>query len=222
MKRFFQYASLFLFAAYWGMTVLFTLPDNFVKLKADGGRQLFSDLFFQQWEFFAPPPTYNDFLYYTFLDPDTGEVKEVEVMNKLLQAKSKAAPFNANENALEYILSNSLVGVNDLMRAEQKAIKYEEKESGKAISKAENEKRTQVRVRGSDHHAVLHKYAEIVAEKQKVPARFQKLVFTITQQELPKFYQRADPTIKPEEMILFASDTLWVTEPLRPLANEIK
>ena len=73
--------SIAAFSAYWGATFFFTMPDNYLKIKALAYDKVFQSIFYQQWSFFAPPPTYNDFLYFEFADTLSGEVQTFEVLS---------------------------------------------------------------------------------------------------------------------------------------------
>lgn len=104
------------FVAWWSVNIFFNLPDNPVKIKYAREGQQFQSVMFQRWSFFAPPPKYNERLYYIFRrKSDTTVVKTLEVLEALMQSKHDAAPFNMKEEKLDYILSGSIGEVHDML-----------------------------------------------------------------------------------------------------------
>ena len=66
MKKITFYAIFIVFILYWFFTLIFVSPKNFIKINLYEEEQIFNTFLFQKWGFFAPPPKYNDRLYYKF------------------------------------------------------------------------------------------------------------------------------------------------------------
>lgn len=103
--------SIILFTAYWLVTLLFTLPDNYIKISLIKEERLFSTLFYQKWGFFAPPPKYNQKLIYIYLTNDNEPAHVYEALEKITSLKRNSAPFNSKPDLMEYIIGNSMSSV---------------------------------------------------------------------------------------------------------------
>lgn len=103
--------ALIIFIAYWLITLLFTLPDNYIKISLIKEERLFSTLFYQKWGFFAPPPKYNQKLIYIYFTSDNKPVYAYEALEKITLLKRNSAPFNSQPDLMEYIIGNSMSSV---------------------------------------------------------------------------------------------------------------
>jgi hypothetical protein len=56
----------------------------------------------------APPPTFNERLYFTYKNSRDTSTVVLEVFEKLYAEKARKVPFNNKEDILDYLLSNSL------------------------------------------------------------------------------------------------------------------
>lgn len=102
------------FAYYWILTILYVLPNNFIKASWHGVIYEFGKPFSQKWEFFAPPPTFNFELFVVATPLQTDEEPIcLDLLTDLLRAKRELAPFNSSAEALDYILFGCVVGVED-------------------------------------------------------------------------------------------------------------
>ncbi len=87
-----------------------------MTVKFSKENDLFQSFFFQRWGFFAPPPTYNDRLYYVFYKKQETRDRKIiprEICKNLFAEKSKKAPFNNEEDIMDYIISNSLITITE-------------------------------------------------------------------------------------------------------------
>lgn len=96
---------------YWLTTLLYNSPNNYLKIKFSKELSIFDMYFDQQWEFFAPPPTFNNRLYYTFLDDNRNEIATFEILSQLSNDKKNARPFNEREEMIDYIINGSVVSI---------------------------------------------------------------------------------------------------------------
>lgn len=110
--------TIFLF--YWFITIFFTIPENYLQIKSLKYEKMFSSLFYQKWSFFAPPPNYNERLYYKFISKDNKDTLTVEVLEQLNLKRKKKYLMNDNLSIVDYILSNSLSNITDIIREEYK------------------------------------------------------------------------------------------------------
>src|SRR5665213_3955688 len=77
--------ALSVLAVYWLVTLLYVSPNNPIRVQFLPQLAFFERFFFQRWEFFAPPPMYNERIYFIFepLDGEDGNEVTVEVGDKI-------------------------------------------------------------------------------------------------------------------------------------------
>ncbi|WP_420385840.1 hypothetical protein [Roseivirga sp.] len=214
---FFRSTIILCFGLYWTTTIVFVSPDNYINVSLLKFKHKFETYFYQQWGFFAPPPKYNDRLYYYFISDLNNEyVLRYEVIEDLQVIKSKKAPFNSTEDILDYILSSSLHAVNDGLVAVKESLEYE---LNNGLIEALNDsviiEEGRNFIQQIKSFETLFNYGQIVAKKNSVPKDFNKVVIEISHVEMPKFYSRSElqrDSIKSEKVI-FRSDTISLFNP---------
>ena len=104
-----QWCILAIVASYWAITLLYVSPNNYVRIQCNILLHTFGLVFYQKWNFFAPPPTYNSKVYITFFSDNENEsVVNLEIIEPILKAKQQKGPFGfTQENVLDYILSSA-------------------------------------------------------------------------------------------------------------------
>jgi len=200
-----------IFCAYWLTTVFFTLPDNHLNLSLFKEAQTFHLFFFQKWGFFAPPPTSNERAYYTFIPKIGEESKTFEIVEPITKKKKQDAPFNWRANTIDYVISNSIIGISETLYEEQQVKNYELTNTDTSSVQKDYDKLSKELVQGSAHFKILVNYAKIVAQKQDIELSDYDLSILITQKKIPKFYKRFEKNNTPE-IIIFQSDTLSLVE----------
>jgi hypothetical protein len=114
-----------IFLSYWVVTILFVSPDNYVKISLIKGEEFFDDLFYQNWAFFAPPPTSDNRLYYRFeMLTDSCKVYTFEVLEPIIKMKRHAAPFNSSAEILEYVLSGVVQNITDGLYSVNQSVEF--------------------------------------------------------------------------------------------------
>lgn len=106
---------LLVFSIYWACTLFYILPNNFMKIKLNTFKENLDVLIFQNWAFFAPPPDYNTRLYFTYTD-NYNKTYEFEAMEDLLKLKRKKAPFNTEEEYVDYAITGVTTQLLDQKR----------------------------------------------------------------------------------------------------------
>ncbi|MEN7546291.1 hypothetical protein AAG747_00135 [Rapidithrix thailandica] len=114
---------LFVFGLYWGITVFFTIPENYLQIKAIRLGKVFSTMFYQRWSFFAPPPQHNDRLYYQFITHNHDTLL-YEVLQPVQKLRKKQYLANNDISIIDYVLSNSLNNISDQIRENFGNYKY--------------------------------------------------------------------------------------------------
>jgi hypothetical protein len=138
MRYYFSTLILFIFSIYWSLTLIFTSPSNFINISLLEYSYVFETFFFQKWAFFAPPPNSNDRLYYYFENKkDKRKIKVFEVIEPITKNKCIKAPFNTEEDILDYVLSNTVALIRDDIVNINEIIKYR-KDENKEILKSED------------------------------------------------------------------------------------
>jgi len=176
------------------------------------GEETFNTFFFQKWGFFAPPPKYNDRLYYTFESKnDTTQYHTFEVMAPLQKRKSTKAPFNSSEDILDYVLSSTLHSISDGLYAVNESLSYQEdKIDSLKPTKADRIEKGKLYTESTTNFQTLKNYAYLVAKKNGVNTKDYRLIIEITQVEMPQFADRDLLNTEEEviEKIVYKSDKI--------------
>jgi hypothetical protein len=215
MKTIFYALIASVFIGYWGITFIFTMPDNYINISLFRQGEIFQAFFFQRWGFFAPPPNYDERIYYSFHSRENGKVQTFEIMRPLNLEKSAKAPFNSEADILDYIISNSVNGITEMMFEAQELRKNERVANGVTINNDNDEietdtvyiKKLYTAIQQSTHFLALRNYGRIIAQKHDLNCNDYGLVISLSKKELPKFHERNNPKEKPEE-IFFRSDPI--------------
>src|SRR5690554_4478878 len=148
---------------YWGANILISSPYNLMRFET---QTLLDKLPYleQYWSFFAPPPQYNTRLYYDYFDENKDIIKRIEILEELYQNKSKKAPFNFNEQALDYCLQSSIHQIYKTLNIDDP----------KDITK-----RYEI-VKESHNFKILYNYSQIINEK--VDEKFCYVMITIAEE----------------------------------------
>jgi hypothetical protein len=101
------------------------MPQNPLNLNLQKGKDFFQANFYQRWAFFAPPPTYNQRLYFIFKNNNTTNIEVFEVLKPILIKKQNTAPFNFYYQTVDYILASSLINIDGNVRTLQQIFNYE-------------------------------------------------------------------------------------------------
>lgn len=207
MKKILVFLILITFILYWSVTLIFTMPENFLSISLHKEGAVFNNLFSQKWSFFAPPPNFNDRIYYSFVSKKDSSVKTYEIIEKVNQRKQDKAPFNWNEDLLDYVLSNSSIGVNEQIYEIQQYLKFE---SDEQFPDSTIEKITINSIQNSYQFQTLVNYAKYVAKNNHLNADDYLLRLRITKKNLPKFFERNLVTKKQVEELIFQSDLIEI------------
>lgn len=213
MKKIIFNFILTVFITYWICTLIYVSPKNYIKISLLEEEQVFNTFFFQKWGFFAPPPSYNDRLYFIFESKkDSTKTFSLEAIKNLQDRKSRKAPFNSSEDVLDYILSSTIHSITDGLYAVNQSIDYEEEVSDSTSSKLKKYDRI---IRGKDYvqttanFQTLKQYGVFLAKKNNVQnIEDFNLIIEIVQIDMPKFADRHKLGEKENitENLIFKSD----------------
>lgn len=216
MKKVVPYFILTIFGFYWMCTLLYVSPKNYIKIELLEQEQLFTTFFFQKWGFFAPPPKYNDRLYFRFESKkDPTKSISFEVIEDLQKRKTRKAPFSSSEDILDYVISGTLHGISDGLYAVEQSMQYEEevidslKNSG--YSETEKIEKRKAYVQETSNFKTLKNYALFLAEKNNLKnISDYNLQVEIAQIDLPKFADRhqINQDSVATEKLIFRSDKI--------------
>lgn len=104
------------FVLYWLTTILYVSPDNYLKVRLAPVLAIFETIFYQKWEFFAPPPTFNLRAYAIASLSEPPSTITLDLMSELIKRKKDRMPFNGPEDALDYVLFGSVVAIDNNLR----------------------------------------------------------------------------------------------------------
>jgi len=178
------------------------------------GEDFFDDLFYQNWAFFAPPPTADNKLYYRFeLLSDTSMVRTFEALGPIIEMKREAAPFNANQEILEYILSGTVHNITDGLYSVNRSIDFGSQFTSDSSNSDEDLVAKKFNlgkeyVQESNNFITLKNYALLVANRQGLKISEYAVNIYITEVSIPRFSNRDELEFysSREEKIIFYSD----------------
>lgn len=178
-----------LFVFYWLLTFIFVTPDNYINISLLNYSVKFNTLFYQRWGFFAPPPKSNDRLYYIFtekLNPNKNRI--FEIIEPILIEKSNNAPFNSREDIIDYILSNSIISLEEENRAVTEFLDY--KLNKKVINSKQRFKVLKDNLEKCNSFRTIMNYSKYVAKNNKIVYKDYNISFKITKIDIQKFTNR--------------------------------
>lgn len=197
------------FFSWWGANMFFNLlPDSSLPIiqnydlykKWDG-------LFYQRWAFFAPPPDYDDRLYYVYTNiKDSTDVTVYEVFENIHKKRKIQYPFDDDLSNLDYILHNVSSPIGDLIREGYDMYKFkgncELVEKGNCFQKYIDSVRDDYNT--SPHVVTLVKHAKIIAELRELTNS--RLQIILAAKEIPRFKDRHNINMLREEYPFFKSN----------------
>ena len=109
LRRCIEWSCLVLLGVYWLSTLLYVMPNNYLRILAYDWMQGFETVFAQRWEFFAPPAKFDTrvFAIFTPYDPQQHPEAIREFTAELAKERRRRAPFDAGESFLDYIVSTA-------------------------------------------------------------------------------------------------------------------
>jgi hypothetical protein len=207
MTRVFTITIVVCWSMYWAVTLIFISPNNYISLSLSDENETFQTFLFQRWNFFAPPPTYDDRLYYTFsYKTDTSKIQTFEVIERLNQKNTEKSVLNWETDILDYILSNSMSSLAESVN-EINEIRQYEKQDAQTISDTLYVRLKDELISTSPQFITLKNYAKSVAHSNGLTISEYDIIITLSRRPLPKFYQRYDNT-SPKEEIFYRSSRL--------------
>ncbi len=186
------------FFVYWIFTLIYVMPANYIRIKAEPVNNLFTHYFSQRWTFFAPPPKHNYRLYYIY--ETEGKNLTIEVTKAITETKRKNAPFNTDDEIVDYVIYGCIDGI-------QKQLATLQKELGDGnLNKNDTElnKKIETLIMPRLEYQTLTNYAKSVVLKNQIKCDSCIARFLITAISIPKFSDRHKPT-PTAEGILFKS-----------------
>jgi len=189
---------------YAAATLFFNLPRNYLKISNSKAEAYFQFFLFQRWNFFAPPPNYNERLYYTFKSRTDTALVVYEVFEPLYKQKSQKAPFNSREDLLDYLLSNSLNGMAEEINEAKEYKRY-------LIATKQNIQDVDLLelvvndIQASDNFLTLFNYGKIIAESRIKGRIMDSVKITTSRIFIPRFTDRFKTDSVRREEIFFQS-----------------
>ncbi|MCW3464593.1 hypothetical protein [Chitinophaga nivalis] len=205
MKKLYLYTILSFFLFYWVSTTLFNMPENYFKIGFGEQYTFFHRLFYQRWSFFAPPPQFNDRLYYIIRDKKSHQQRTFEVIGQITQQKQLKAPFNQEENLLDYAVNNSVLGMKNIQQENIKLIRYLHPDSSDSFISKATLAMTWQHNNTSEAIRTLKRYGALVALKNNLPPADQEFKMVLSQKQIPKFKDRNNKDVQTAEAVVFES-----------------
>jgi hypothetical protein len=207
MRLTISYIVLIIGTVYWLSTLCFNVPDNYVSLSLIKQSKEFNSFFYQNWSFFAPPPKANDKAYFIFYSKkDTSNVS-FEILQSLNRAKQKKVPFHWNEDILDYIISNAVIGISNELVDISDTKKYLT-ESIVTDSGAITQVEINEQIQKSYSFTTLINYSRVIAKANSINLDNYYFQLKLTRQSIPRFSERFNINNKPIEEMYFKSERL--------------
>ena len=206
MYKLANYTVIFIFSIYWSITLVFISPNNYINISLLEYSYIFETFFYQKWAFFSPPPSSNDRLYYVFVNKVTKEERVFEVIEPITKLKSQKAPFNTEEDILDYVLSNTVNTIRDEIVNINEIIKYRQTTKKKTLSSTEKINLYTKRLEGGSSLQTLKNYSKFVAKKNNLKIESFSIKVLIGSIEIPKFHYRNTKNINNRSSILYESN----------------
>jgi len=198
------FSTLFLgfFLFYGFLTLIYISPTNQFNISLTKQMNLFDEILYQKWNFFAPPPKNNNRLYFIY---NNNEIV-LEVLKPIVENKIKNIPFNTDEEIIDYTISNSIFYINDVIIKVRELYKYECTFKNKTFNNYELTKRTNEKIKKTGAYKTLINYSKLVAKNNNIKLKNKKTIIIISNIEIPKFIDRNKKTNN-KETIIFNSRT---------------
>ena len=190
---------------YWFLTVAYILPNNYLKAVLAPALNRFQLLFYQRWEFFAPPPEFNYRLYAIArrAGPEQSTVS-LDLMSEVIERKRLSAPFNDAENAIDYLLFGAIYSIDGILSEAFSAAKktHPDRSDDVCMEMA----RTALHDLEESDPSIrsLRNYARLALERHFRQADIVSFHLRITRLAIPKFAKamRGELGALPEELLL--------------------
>lgn len=183
--------ALIIFVAYWLSTILYVSPNNYIRIQFDDYLLQFESYFYQNWAFFAPPPQTNQRLYYLFYNKkDSIPAHAYEALQPIYQEKQKKSPFNAEEEALDYILSSAIIITTNYLREQIKYLKFANPDSSDKFYLSKAHKIAREKLPEFPSFKTLMNYAKLITQKQNIDLKNHGISLQIHLVDIPPFADR--------------------------------
>jgi len=195
LRRLPRIAAGVVLVAYWLTTITYVAPNNYLRAQFPGVFRAIEPVLYQKWEFFAPPPTFNTTVYAVAHLQNPEETITWDLTSEIRRLKGRHAPFNATEDAIDYVLSSAAIDIVSQMRQQ---IEHEKKTHPEAKQEARiQEALTKVREYEPYNRSILaiRNYAAATVAKSVPTNRPGTLRIVLTAVDIPKFgYAFTDST----------------------------
>jgi len=206
MKYLKYYMIILPFLFYWVITIFINFPETSVVIGENySAYNIFTNVIYQKWAFFAPPPKSNERLHYIFLEPNGKGLKihDFEIFKKFSDVIKDKYLFNDLYVNTTWTVFNYSELMNTNIHMEWEAYKAQHNCESDTCYKYFFQKYKPV-ILESDYMNFFLDHAKRLAQKAHLPDNC-KLVIEFSQADIPKYADRYKPNIKESEKITFTS-----------------
>jgi len=192
------------FVLYWGMTLLYCMPTNPVRIELHGYMEAFGKLFYQRWTFFTPPPKTNERVFFQYMNVrDTTDRFTVEVLGEINAGRKKNPVFNVSQEVLENIVLRHSYNLNNILAAHHQSLKKAFPDSSERFLAIEMTRLMTGPATELPSFRTLRNYASIVLAEHKQSGGTYKCRIIMASMPIVPFRHRYDSNYKTVESILF-------------------
>ncbi|MBP0613907.1 hypothetical protein J8J42_12745 [Chryseobacterium sp. cx-311] len=205
MAKIFKYIIAVIVIIYAASTLLYNSPNNYIKIKFEKELKIFDLFFNQRWGFFAPPPTFNNRLYYTFYDKNQKKIETFEVLQNLSEQKRYARPFNEREEMIDYLLNGPIIAISNYIPLHRDSILRSRPSLSDAAANKFAVEKISANAESLPGYAVLKNYSKEVAKYSLAKDTYKEVHYVdikITGVPINKFTDRHAVNSSQEFMII--------------------
>lgn len=197
------------FLGYWVATFLFSFPESSIVIAENyKGYKRFQTLFYQKWNFFAPPPTYNLRLHYIFRS--NNKLYDIEIFENLNNSLREKYLLNDTYANASWLLFSNVDNIIQSMGKIHNSFKDFGPSSGKSTNESDSatlteeyhEIRTSLQNIGS-MQILLH-YAGTIARELKLQDDYEVQIL-ISGIDIVKYGNRNKTDNEIKENLIFVS-----------------
>lgn len=209
IKKILAILIVLVFMSYWGITLIFSFPESSIVIAENHkAYKRFQIPFYQKWNFFAPPPTYNLRLHYIFKSENNlYDIEVFENLNKKVREKYLFNNTYANTNWFLFSNTDNIVQVfSTIHNTFQDLNNSKNINTYSSDSIALTDKYNDIRkiIQNIGSMDILLNHSKIIAEELKLSENYDVQII-ISAIDIVKYADRYKTNKENKERIIFAT-----------------
>lgn len=190
------------FILYWISIFILAMPPNVVKGFITDRAPRYNSLFGNSWNFFAPPYTYYNRLYYIIREKThPNKVDTIEVIENISKQKQHNAPFNQKQNIIDHLINHDVGMIIYIVWNNKKRPSDSEPGTTDSTYIANAIAAVAENSNYLNSKATLFSYGNVVLKENKIDTAGKEIKIVITQTKINPFKNMSDTTSLQKEII---------------------